>query len=382
LILLHATDPAIRSRGLELLAKWTADSEWGASALRVLLADAQRRADSPAMLKWAEALRTHPRCAVSDMPNCLLALAQADENRFKQVLSQLEKDHAVSPKAATELLSWLNQIGRGRDAVTWLKTLPVAATRRPPLVVAAAESFRLTGEWSELAAWARQNEWGGDVDFLRWSYGLLAAKKVGDEKSAGELWGTLFSHAQRNSVHALFSASTLFSWGLISEAESLWWRAAEQEGQIAIDALGSLARFYQTRRDADGQYRVFRQLYLLRSHDTNTGNNLAFFAALTGREPRNADSISRENLAAEPQNSTYAATRAFVLLMQNRITEAQTVMKPFESQAGQSPALGFVQGLILARTNHQAEGGVLLAALPEESLTVREVELIKSSLAN
>ena len=53
IILLNATDPAERKHGLDLLAKWTTDREWGAVALRLLLQDALANNDRPALRQWA-----------------------------------------------------------------------------------------------------------------------------------------------------------------------------------------------------------------------------------------------------------------------------------------------------------------------------------------
>jgi hypothetical protein len=217
---------------------------------------------------------------------------------------------------------------------------------------------------------------------LRWAYAMQAARKLGDEARAQELWRTLDSHAQVNGVHALFAAATVYSWGLGAEAESLWWRAADQEGKISIDALGSLARHYQVQRDAEGQYRVFRRLHSLRPQDAAVGNNFAFFAALTGREQAAAEKIARANLTAEPANLTYLATRAFTLLQGNRADDALALLKPHANEATRSPALGFVYGLALAGTGRQEEARPLLEGLPPSTLTLREVELIKSSLRN
>ncbi len=382
LILLNAADPAERTRGISLLTKWTADREWGVVALRTLLADAQARNDRPAMLQWAEALRLNPGCTLSDMPNCLLALSRADEQRFAEVLAALEKNHAVSPDAATQLLSWLNQIGRGAEAVRWMKTLPESGMQRPPLAVAGAEALRLAADWPALQVWTQGKNWGPDAEFLRWAYGLQAARMLGDETQAEEFWRTLKSHAQLNSVHALFAGSTIYSWGRLPEAEALWWVAAGQEGKIAIDALGTLARHYQMQRDAEGLYRVFRQLHLLQPQDAAVGNNYAFFAALTGREQRLAEQVARANLALAPRNPIYLATCAFTLFMQNRMDESLSLLKPMAAEATKSPALTFAYGLALAGTKNKTEARAMLGKLPAETLTVREVELIKSALEN
>lgn len=382
LILLQAADPAQRRRGLALLGKWTSDAEWGATALRTLLADALDRDDRPGMLRWAEALRAHRGCTVADMTQCLLALATADAARYAAVLADLKRDHAVTPQAAAQLLDWLNALGRGADAVSWMQTLPPAGMQRPPLAVAGAEALRQAGQWSALQAWTEGKDWGPDADFMRWAYGLQAAHMLGENRPADELRRTLYSHAERNSAHALFAGSLLYGWGRAEEAAELWWVAAGHQDPSAINALGSLARHYQVRRDAEGQYRVFRQLHGLRPQDAAISNNYAFFALLTRRDQRKAEQLARANLAAEPQNPVYLATWGFALFMQNRAEEARRLLAPIAADAGRSPAVAFSYGLALAASGRKAEARPLLAGLPPESLTESEVKLIRATLGD
>lgn len=382
LILLNATDPAERQRGINFLSKWVTDKDWGAVALRTLLGDAQNRKDKPAMLQWAVALQAHPGCTLADMPNCLLALSQSDETRFAETVATLEKNHAVNPQAAAQLIGWLNQIGRSAVAVRWMKTLPPTGLLAPPVAVVGAEALRASADWPGLKELVADKNWGHETEFLRWMYGLEAALALGDETTAKTLWNTLYSHAQLDGVHALFAGSTLFSWGRTEQAEALWWRAAEHEGPNAIEAFGSLARYYQTQRDAEGQYRVFRRLHSLRPKDAAIGNNFAFFAALTHHEERLAEKIARENLAQEPSNKIYLGTLAFTLVAQNRPEEALTLLKPAVADAEKFPALTFAYGLALAGTGKKAEARLLLAKLEANTLTVQAQTVIKTALSD
>ncbi|MFI5336782.1 MAG: hypothetical protein ACHQ5A_08360, partial [Opitutales bacterium] len=382
LILLNSSQPNDRRRGTALLVRWSGDSQWGATALRTLLAEARRQDDRPAQRQWAAALLRHPAVTLADMPEGLAALARADETLYASVLAELEKNHSVSPDAAAQLMGWLNQIGRSADAVAWMKTLPAAGVHRPPLVVAGAEALRQTGDWTALQDWTREGSWGTDVDFLRWTYGLEAARHLGDTAGADEFWRTLRSHSLLHSTHALFAASSLYSWGRISEAETLLWLVADQSNDLAVQALGTLARHYQVRRDADGQYRAFRRLHLLQPRDADISNNYAFFAALTDHEQRAAADIARENLQADPRNLTYLATRAFVLFMAKRTEEALAVLQPNAAAAAKSPGFAFAYGLALAGTGQRGAARLLLAALPPETLTIREEDLIRTTLGD
>lgn len=382
IILLNSTDLPARQRGIDFLTKWSTDHEWGAVSLRSLLSDAQRHDDHPAMLKWATALQAHPGCTMADMPNCLQALSLTDEKRFAGAIAILEKNHAVTPQAAAQLIGWLNQIGRSAEAVRWMNTLPPTGLEIPPVAVVGAEALRAVGDWSSLREFTQNKNWGPDLEFIRWAYAMEAARALGDESAATELWQTLYSHAQLNGVHALFAGSTLFAWGRTEQAESLWWRAAEQEGQNAIEAFGTLARYYQTQRDAEGQYRVFRRLHSLRPQDPDVANNFAFFAALTNHEERIAENLARDNLAKEPKNRSYLATMAFVLLSQSQTDEAMNLLKPVAAEVENSPALAFVYGLVLAKTRHTTEARTILAKLDPSTLTVRAEESIKTALGD
>jgi tetratricopeptide (TPR) repeat protein len=382
LCLVAQEDAAQRRRGLGLLEKWTTDREWGANALQILLKDAVQKGDRPAMAKWADALRVHPRCTVGDMPNCLSALVVAAPEKFSSVIAQLKQAHLASPETAAQLMGWLDQIGRSAEALEWAKTLPEDAVRRPPLAVSKAESLRLTGDWQTLQVWASQGDWGENLDFLRWAYGMLAARSLGDEKQADDLWHKLFDHAQANGVHALFSGTTVFTWGLVKEAEALWWLVAGQNNNLAVDALGTLARHYQVQRDAVGQYRVFNQLHALHPKDDAVTNNFAFFAALTGNREQLAEQLSRENLARNPANQTYLATHAFVLLMRGRAAEGLRLIKPLSSEAGKSSAVAFVYGLALAGNGEKTKAKAVLETLNPAEMTLRETQVIQASLSD
>jgi predicted Zn-dependent protease len=211
---------------------------------------------------------------------------------------------------------------------------------------------------------------------------MQAARALGDKAKADELWRTLRGHATMNSVHALFAGDTVYTWGLVDEAEILWWAAADQGGPNAITALGTLARYYQVRRDAEGQYRAFRQLYFLHPQDADATNNFIYFAALTGHDGPLVERLATENLARDPQNLTYLATRAFVLFMDGRPGDALALLSPKAAEVEKSPALAFAYGLALAATGNKDEARTLLGRSNQAVLSKREIELIKSALGD
>jgi cytochrome c-type biogenesis protein CcmH/NrfG len=378
-ILLNARDPAERRRGLDLLVKWTTSVEWGANALRTLLADSLARDDRAGLLRWADALRGHPRCTLGDIPNCLRALSLSNETRFAEVLAVMEKHHAADPANIALLVSWLNQIGRSREAVTWVNTLPPAFTRKPPAAVGVAESLRQSADWDALLEWSGRADWGRDLEAVRLGYTLKAARESGRKETEKELWTTLQARAATDGERTLFTADTLYGWGLRDYALTLLWAAADEPG-IAVQVLGTLARHYQVERNADGQYQAFKRLYSLRPQDAAIANNYVFFATLTGKDPRKTEEIAAANFKQAPDNLAYRSTYALVLCTRNRATEALALLKPFAADWKTTPEITLAYGLALAGTSQKTEARTVLSSVAKDSLTAQEIALIEKAM--
>lgn len=377
-VLLKARDPALRQRGIDTLAKWSSDPEWGANASRTLLQDAIIHDDHPSMRVWADTLRAHPRCTLGDIPNCLLALSKTDEARFAEVLAVMEKNHAVDPGNIALLLSWLNQIGRSREAVQWVKTLPPKLTTRPPAAVGVAESLRMQGNWAALLDWT-DTDWGLHLEPILLAYKLKAAHEAGRAELEQSLWATLQARAATDGGRTLFTADTLLVWGLRDQAVTLLWSAVELP-DVAIKALGTLARLYQVEKDAPGQFQVFKRLHSLRPRDSAITNNYALFAAITGNDPRQAEEAASENFNASPDNLAYRSTYALVLCTQNRPKEALAMLKTAAKTPGNLPTIALAYGLALAGTQQKTEAQAVLGSLTRDNLTAQEIALINSAL--
>jgi hypothetical protein len=217
------------------------------------------------------------------------------------------------------------------------------------------------------------------VDFIRYTYGMLAARQLGDTMRAGELWQSLRSDAQATGGHALFAAATFYTWGWTDEAVNLWWMASEQPG-VAWQALGTLARHYQAQRDATGLYKVFGRLHALRPEDDSIANNFALFAVLTSNDSTLIERLAQENHAHAPANLGYRATYAFVLCMENRVDDALALLKPVASEWRKSSGLAFAEGLTLTAAGRKDEARPLLESLDLTTMTKREEELVKAAL--
>lgn len=379
-VLLCSSDPAYRQRGLALLGKWAGQrEEGGMMALRALVQDALTRQDLAALREWTPRLRLHPRCTLGDMPLVLGALSLALPENFENTLADLLREGAKNPALATQVISWLNQVGQSPRAAAFGQSLAPEVRHRAPIAVVLAEALRQTADWPALAEHTASGEWGGDTDFLRWAYGYDAARQLDQAAQARQLWQTLLGHARLHGPHALFAADTLYVWGRVTEAVELLWLAAE-EPHVGYLALGTLARHYQQQRDGDGQYRAFRQLHGLRPTEPDIANNYAYFAALMGQDNAKVLALARAQHESQPAHPAYRATYAFVLARQHRPTDALNLLQPVLGELPRSEPLRFAYGIALATAGKTAEARPYLETAAPELRCTAETALIATLL--
>jgi tetratricopeptide (TPR) repeat protein len=379
--LLYSGKAGDHERGVALLDKWSGDAAWGAPALRELLADAIRHNDHVAMPRWAEALGRHPRFSMGDVSACLQGIAVSDPERFQAMLRSLEQATAGNPEKVAKVMGALNRLGRTSETLEWAKSIPLKISHQPPIAVELAEALRQSNQWRELSSYVDRCEWGRDLEFLHLVYGMIAAKHLGDTAKAQDKLKTMLSTSRWNGGQALIEGDLLFGWASDEDALTLLWSASESPGGFSVEALGTLVRIYQVKRDGDGEYRVFARLATLRPGDRDFGNNLAYFAVMTGQGNNvTVENIARDNFQAKPDNIYYRSTWALVLCRLGKADEALRVMEPVASDWTTSSATAWGYGAALAGVGRTDEAKRIFDTINPDKLSFQEIAWVHTLL--
>ncbi len=378
MVWLAAESPADRARGAALLERWATDPATGADALRALLEQATRRDERPGMVRWAEALRAHPAHTREDVLNVLLALHRADAAAFRAALGDAQRAFAEDPAAVALLLTRLTGMKWLAEARSWVDTLPPALTGAPPVVIQVAELHRVERDWAGLGRLTEGTGWTEKLEFLRRAYGALAARELGDPARAAALWQGVRASAEIRGGEGFFLGGVLYTWGWRAEAVELWWLGAEQGG-LAVQALGALARHYQVERDAEGSLKVFRRLRGLRPSDDDVANNFVYFEALVDQPSRATRTLAQAVHERHPQDVRYRATLGFVLLRQGEAAKALALLEPVAAELARTPGPAFTYGLVLAANGRAAEARAVLATVNAAGLMPPERALLSAA---
>jgi thioredoxin-like negative regulator of GroEL len=380
-VLLPSAKAEDRRRGAELLARRAlARDQEGRTALRILLSDSVRRKDSPAVMRWAETLRLHPLCTLEDLRACLLAANLADDAHFAAMLSSVRGTLATSQLRSAELLGWLTQMGRTREAGQWARSMNAADVASPPLFVAVAEALRQGSFWPDLEGWSGAADWSPEVALLQQAYHWEALEQLGKTGEADALMLQLQGRTEGNGPQALLVARMLYSWGRTAPALAILWRISA-DPRAGVGALGMLVRHYQVQRDAFGLYRAFAAWHRLRPQDRMVATGYSFFGSVCGRgNPSELEQVAADNLQADPGDDYARCGLALALAMDGKAGEALDRLSPIAANWRKSRAIAYVYGLALARAGRQAEAGKILGSIDPDTLTLRQAALSAEAL--
>ncbi len=378
--LFRSKHPGDRERAREVYQKYRADAVHGASAVRAFLLEAISAERSAEAVSFATELLAHPAHTTEDQDNALNTLARFQPDVFRVELAKLQAKAVSDVLAVDHLLAWLTGYEHHALAADWLAKLPSEITSVPPVAIQGMEHLRMTGQWAALRSAAEAGAWGDELDFLRQAYVAHAVGKLGETERGQNLWRSLRAQTELHPGRGLFLAGTVYAWGEAGAAVEFWWQSSQQAG-LALQALGSLARHYQSTGDSAGLLKAFRQLYRIRAGDDAIANNYVYFSALLeSPDPRTLE-LARALHERNADSLAHRATYAFALQRAGRAAEALAVITPKAEELKRESAFRVTCGLVYAANGKGDQAREYLRDLPA-FLSSEERALVAEALAS
>lgn len=337
-------------------------------AKRALLNDAAGRGKRTDALARAEELFEDPHATSNDRLLVLNVLARFSPPALPDRLRAAQAA-ARSPVEFADLLGWMIEHDRAREAAAWTETWPPARRLEPPIPLAMANLYAKLGEWRVLSIYLSRQSWLS-TDFLRLAFLARAQRELGHDAASLTHWKA----AQQATIHNPVRQATLMrlaeSWGWHAKTENLLWEMAE--GDLTPRwALHRLFQHSRARGDTRGLRRVSERLLRLDPEDRVMRNNAAMFAMLLNGEDARAFATAEELAAAAPTNAAFVATQALALHLQRRDADAVRLLQTLDPQALETPSVAAYYGLVLAGSHSALARQYLVRAerarlLPEE----------------
>jgi predicted Zn-dependent protease len=377
----------IHSRNAEKSAKSRATLQrlsniagYRTGAVRALLNDAITRNDLPAADNFAQQLQMSPEVTFSDYLLCLKFYRKLDEKKFRVLLDKVKPFAAQHPADLASLIDWMNQNGFAADVVKWIEKLPSAHVNSPPAVVAIADAFATTKNWSHLKRLTRTGVWG-DSEYLRFGYQAIASQKSRPRTSgtAGaefeSLWRSAVQLTTDQPERQLALARLASKWELEKESEELWWRLSESP-PTRREALENLRRLYRGKNETAKLYDVLQRLHESSPNEAPIAADLARLGLSLGQETERAYQLAKEAYDRAPKEVNCAVTYAFALSRLGRNEEAVAVLQGLPPDQLKDAHAAVYAALLFAEANASEAVNEYIAAADDDQIYPEERQLL------
>lgn len=345
-----------------------------AQALRALLVHHTSRRRFVEAEQYSAALLKLTNSVWSDKLEHLTVLRGAQSPQFDSFLATLQRSAATNVFAAAELVTRLTELGAATNAIDWVKSLPVATQKEPPLPVVVASAYFSLARWRELEEQLNAGVWP-ERDFVRKALLTYAVRKQGGTDAAAAHWRDAVKLAGERPELLGALAQMANGWGWTNETESTLWRAAKDFPKERWP-LESLQNGFLRQRHTRGVLEV--NALMLERQPTNivAQNNWASLALLLNTNVVRAHELARQVYERGTNNFAFVSTYAWSLHVQGKSAEALKLMDTLQPAELNDPSVAGYYGAILVAAGQKEKARTYLDRTMGAQLLPEEMQMV------
>ena len=345
-----------------------------AQALRALLVHHTSRRRFAEAEQYSAALLKLTNSVWSDKLEHLTVLRGAQSPQFDSFLATLQRSAATNVFAAAELVTRLTELGAATNAIDWVKSLPVATQKEPPLPVVVASAYFSLARWRELEEQLNAGVWP-ERDFVRKALLTYAVRKQGGTDAAAAHWRDAVKLAGERPELLGSLAQMANGWGWTNETESTLWRAAKDFPKERWP-LESLQNGFLRQRHTRGVLEV--NALMLERQPTNivAQNNWASLALLLNTNVVRAHELARQVYERGTNNFAFVSTYAWSLHVQGKSAEALKLMDTLQPAELNDPSVAGYYGAILVAAGQKEKARTYLDRTTGAQLLPEEMQMV------
>ncbi|HEY3862569.1 MAG TPA: hypothetical protein VGO59_11835 [Verrucomicrobiae bacterium] len=361
------------------MAANTTNAALHSQALREMAIDSIRWKQWDQALALARDLQRQSNSMFSDRLLSLEVLQESRPAEFKPALAACQSDAAAVETNAYQLANWELNRGAPKDALAWMRRLPVQMQTNQSIEVLMADCCVKVEDWNGLMT-AIQNQNWGDLEFLRHGFQARASRGQGLEVASKAQWEQAVELTRSQGAHLVMLLRLAAEWRWRNEAEDILWSIVNKypnERWASATLAKALYAGGRTRSLLD----LFNQECKRTPSNLAAKNNAAMTALLLGVPDSNPTKLAKEVYQQDPTNSSYASTYALSLYLQTNSPEALKVLERLSPRELEDPSISGCYGMVLKATGHPEKARKYLNLATKVMLLPEERQLIDKARA-
>ncbi len=352
-------------------------------ALGLLAREALAKKDWKTAVRDGRELAARTNAPFEDQLVYLQALRGEGSPSFTNQLGIAQARAAQNPADLARMIVWMNETGFVPQAMAWARSLPVEVRHDRRVGIAIADTFIALQDWLGLRNWVRSADWG-ELNSYRIAYdafatGFLASPDIRNAEVEG-LWAKAIALIKDDATRLEALAVLADRWRLPKAAEATRW-AIVDSGNGEENALLALHRYYLSKDDTLGQYRVAQRLYKLKPDDLAAQNNVIYLGLLLGVADTDLHALADQLHVRSPRNPIHMSTYAFSLYRRGKTQDAVDVLAQLEPSVLRKPAMAALNGILLAKAGDTVRAREFLKLAENAKLLPEEEKLVTEARA-
>jgi len=348
---LESTNAAVAQAARISMEHVATNSALHLQALRQLLADAFKHKDTSAVTAYSAAIAKDPEATSNDRIEYLELLRRSNSAEYAPWLASLEAKSQTSAVDAFDLARWKVLTSGPTNALAWIERLPREMQTNMPVPLVATDCLIALKDWKGILSTANKQDWG-EANFYRLALQAFAERSLSDNAAAEVTW----AKALRLAAHRLDRLTRL------AEVTRVWgWQA--EKADVLTEVVDEFPRENWAADEltlqlyAEGKTSAMEGLYFkMYSKDPSNAkvkNNLANLYLLRKIEVNKACQLAREAYDTSTNNPFFISTYAYSLLMQDKKSEALSVVNGLKDEYLQIPSVALYYGVVQAQSGRK-----------------------------
>ena len=298
---------------------------------------------------------------------------------LETLIEYLENQPASTPEDVAMLAQWLLKIGRTRDALVWLETLP-PKTRESPAALASMAACAVGLEaWDRLQQLLQQGAWGPvPAEAVKYAFQARLLREQKNDSRAESIWNGAVKASEQSlpGMRMLHRLVQIWHWPG-KEAQVLW--ALVRRFPNDSLAWQKLAEQVLSTRETPQVWRVYNAWIQATPANLQAQLERVVIGLLARPQEPGLANQAAELFRLHPNNPGCRLAQALALWRGGLTGEALIVLDAVQLNPASEPRVALTRGLVLAALGRHMESERMFALLKIEALLPEETALIAAA---
>jgi len=298
---------------------------------------------------------------------------------LESLLEHLQTQPSPTPEDVSMLTRWLLKIGRAREALVWLETLPLKTRESPSALASMAACAVGLEAWDKLEEVLLQGAWGPvPSEAVKYAFQARLLREQKNDSRAETIWNNAVKAAEQSLTGMRMLHRLVQVWHWPGKEAQVLWALVRRFPNDSL-AWRQLADQVLTTRDTKQVWRLYNAWTEATPSNLQAQIERVVVGLLVRPQEAGLAGRAAELFRLHPNNPGCRLAQALALWRGGLNSEALIVLDAVPLNLSAEPRAALTRGLVLGSLGRRTESERMFVLVPSEVLLPEEAALIAAA---